>query len=125
MKKQPLVTRESLKLMLDNANLAKKQEIIGRALVALLNRQTADEQASAVTNNHNSMGFAQCDAFTGTKCAKYFRDTGRLEGWMIGVWLKRQANGFPRIAKYHKQLNEVAEAKAKVNTEQLQIAQAA
>ena len=108
---ETLVTRDSLQKMLDEADYNRKGQIIGRALVALLNRQTASEQNSAATLEHNNIGFAGCDAKGGTLTAKSFLKWGRLLDWQIEKWTKLQRNGYSRICKYHAQLNEVANEK--------------
>lgn len=82
--------------------------VVGRALAALYHRQTADEQATATTDIRNGIGFAGPDAKLGTKCALYFLTFGTLQTWMINVWTKPNAQGFPRICKYARQLNEIA-----------------
>jgi hypothetical protein len=86
--------------------------VIGRALIALLENQTRDEQYSNATTNHNNIGFTGADARSGSLTAKYFRKHGKLLDWQIDRWTKPGSNGYPRLCKYWKQLNEAAEAKA-------------
>lgn len=116
----PVVTRESLQAMLDQANEIKRAHIIGRALVVLFNRQTADEQAQDKTDNLNSVGFSGADARTGCLSAKSYlkskrtaleTNTAPLQDWQVEKWYKKGRNGFSRICKYARQLNEAAEAK--------------
>lgn len=102
------VTRESITAMLNNPNPKYVEAVIGRALVALLNNQTADEQAMATTNEDNGIGFTGGDAYGGTLTAKYYIKHKSLLDWQVEKWLKVGANGFPRLAKYHAQLNAVA-----------------
>jgi hypothetical protein len=106
-----IVTRGFIaeKLASDNAELV--MHFIGRALVALLDRQTADEKQSATTNHTNYRGFAQNDAKSGTLSAKYYLKHGKLESWQINAWT-RPWKGMPRLCKYWLQLDEVAKAKA-------------
>ncbi len=104
----PQVTRESIAAMLNNDNPAYVQAVIGRALVALLKNQTATEQAAATTNENNGIGFTGGDAFGGTLTAKYYIKHKRLLDWQVEKWLKLGSNGYPRLAKYHKQLNACA-----------------
>lgn len=99
-------------MMLNNSNTDRKARIIGRALVALLQRQTEDERTANATNHHNNRGFMGCDARTGSITAKYFLKHGTLMDWQIEKWMKPTSTGTPRIVKYAKQLNEVAVAKA-------------
>jgi len=103
-----LVTRESLQKMIDTASRRKREQIVGRALVALLKRQTSAEQNCQQTLDANGIGFSGCDGRTGTVSAKVFRNTGTMKGWVLDKWLKPQKNGYARITKYHKQLNEIA-----------------
>ena len=112
MKKQPIVTRESLQSMLDNADVVKRQHVVGRALVALFDRQTQAEQLSNGTIADNNIGFAGGDARGGSLTAKTYLKRRSLEEWQVEKWTRRQANGFSRLCKYAKQLNEIATAKA-------------
>jgi len=106
-----IVTRESLTNMLETANAAKRQAIIGRALVVLLRNQTSDEQAMNTTNEDNGVGFTGADARGGSITAKFWIKNQRLEDWMVDNWMRPNANGVPRLAKYHKQLDAAAQAK--------------
>mgnify|MGYP000209306595 CR=1 FL=1 len=107
-----IVTKDSLKQMLEQSDEEKRARIIGRALVALFNRQTREEQASNDTRQFNNVGFSGADAKSGSLTAKYFLKHRRLEKWQIERWLKPSKNGYPRICKYAAQLNEVACEKA-------------
>jgi hypothetical protein len=107
-----IVTRESVKAMLNHDDKAYVERVIGRALVVLFERQTADEQVSNETSHQNAIGFTGADAKSGTLTAKYFLKHRRLEQWMIDRWTKEDKNGSPRLAKYHRQLNEAAVARA-------------
>jgi hypothetical protein len=106
-----IVTRESITKMIEDANAAKTQAIVGRALVVILNNQTADEQASNETKQDNGIGFTGADARAGSLTAKYWLKHQRLEDWMIDNWTRKNARGVLRLAKYHKQLNTAAKAK--------------
>ena len=107
-----LVTRESIQAMLNNPNPVYVQNVIGRALVAIFERQTQDERNSNDTKIDNMIGFSGADAKSGSLTAKSFLKNKRLEQWQLDKWLKPQKNGFARITKYHKQLNEIAVEKA-------------
>lgn len=112
-KPAPIVTRQSLQDLLDSkAGTPELQHVIGRALVCLYQRQTSAEQSRNTTDEDNGVGFASCDALSGSRTAKSYMQYGRLLQWQIEAWGRRTSNGFARICKYHKQLNEVAEAKA-------------
>ena len=112
MSKPVLVTRTSLQRMLDNPDQEKVQHVIGRALVALLRRQTSAEQTNNATLVHNNIGFTGVDGRSGAITAKYYIKNKSLLPWQTRSWLKKGKNGFSRIAKYHAQLNEVAIARA-------------
>jgi len=106
-----IVTRESLNAMLHSDDKEYVGKVIGRALVALLNRQTNEEQYRATVIEHNNIGFTGGDGHGGTLTAKYFLAHRKLEDWMIAKWLKVGKNGFPRLCKYAGQLNEIANMK--------------
>lgn len=106
-----LVTKQSLQTMLSNPNRVYVERVIGRALVALLNRQTHSEQATNATHVHNNVGFTGADAHSGSLTAKYFMKHGSLQDWMVQKWTKADKHGFARLAKYHSQLNEIAQQK--------------
>ena len=112
-KKVVLVSRDSLQDMLDKATFEKQQVIIGRALVALFNRQTTDEKASNTTKKDNSVGFTNADANSGSITAKSYLKNKALLTWQVDRWLRRGLTGYSRLTKYHKQLNDVAVEKAK------------
>ena len=103
-----VVTRDSLRTMLRNPNRKYVETVVGRALVALLKRQTADEQRAADTRVWNSIGFSGADARSGTLTAKTWIGKGVLLDWQLNKWLKPAKNGYPRLCKYAKQLNEIA-----------------
>lgn len=108
-----IVTRESLKdLVNDPRGPQFVQHVIGRALVGIFQYQTADEQSSDATQEDNGVGFSGADAYTGSLTAKYYMKHKKLQDWQIEKWMK-DFRGYPRICKYHKQLNIIAEQKAK------------
>ena len=107
-----IVTRDSLTKMLNEDSLFSTMHVVGRALVVLLNNQTADEQANNVTSHSNGYGFTGADAYSGTITAKYYLSHKRLEEWQIALWTRKNGRGVPRLAKYHAQLNVAAEEKA-------------
>jgi hypothetical protein len=107
-----IVTRTSLQTMIDQADDIKVQHVIGRALVALFQRQTESEKSTNDTHNENDIGFSGADAKSGSLTAKYYLKHKKLEQWQIEKWTKRSKNGYARLTKYHKQLNDVAVRKA-------------
>lgn len=117
MKKVKLVTSASLVQLIETYRTADGNRglsaVLGRAVTAIYNRQTADEQDSLVSINRNGRGFTAFDAKVGTLTAEYFKSSnGWLLPWQIRYWLKITSTGYPRICRYAKQLNEVAEQKA-------------
>lgn len=107
-KVKQVVTRDTLKKMLNNPNRKYVETVVGRALVALLQRQTVDEQRANDTQVHNSIGFSGADGRSGTLTAKTYIGKGFLLDWQLNKWLKPAKNGYPRLCKYAKQLNEIA-----------------
>lgn len=105
-----LVTKDSLVALLER-DRETQIKVIGRALVALFHRQVEDEKISNDTKHHNLQGFTPADAYIGTITAKYFLKHRTLLDWQIDKWTKVTATGYPRIAKYSRQLNEVANEK--------------
>ena len=119
MAKQAIVTKVSLMNLLTTPPASHtgtledwQKYVIGRALVQLFKRQTRDEQETHSTNNHNNIGFAGCDAKQGSYAAKSFMKRNTLLDFQYDFWMKESATGYPRIVKYHRQLNEIAVEKA-------------
>jgi hypothetical protein len=98
--------------MLSNPNKAYVIAVIGRALVVLLNRQTREESQANITNTHNMMGFTSGDARSGCIGAKYWLKHKTLQDWQVEQWTRVGSRGYPRLAKYWKQLDEEAQLKA-------------
>jgi hypothetical protein len=107
-KKPHLVTRESLTKLVQDTNQEKVQTVIGRALTALLKRQTRSEADSNTTQINNNVGFSGADAYGATLTAKYWLKHKRLEQWQVEKWTRIQSNGFPRLCKYWEQLDQIA-----------------
>lgn len=103
-----IVTKANLQQMIDQADETKRIRIVGRALVALFQYQTAAEQRSNTTDNHNHVGFSSADAKAGSLTAKSFLAHGTLQKWQVDKWVQRDRTGFARICKYHAQLNMIA-----------------
>jgi hypothetical protein len=105
------ITRDSLTALITrNDDVA--VHAVGRALVHLLNRQTRDEQRDNTTRNHNMMGFTPADARQGSIHAKYYLKHGQLADWQLAYWLRPNARGTLRLAKYWRQIDEEAQKKA-------------
>lgn len=85
---------------------------IGRALVHLFNRQTADEKAINSTNTHNARGFTSGDARQGSLTAKYYLKHKTLLDWQVAQWQRPSAKGGTRLGKYYRQIAEEAARKA-------------
>lgn len=103
-----IVTRDTIRNMLRNDNRVYVEAVIGRALLALLDRQTEDEKRAADTRVWNAVGFSGADAKSGTLTAKFYAKHGKLLDWQVEKWTKPAKNGYPRLCKYAKQLNEIA-----------------
>jgi hypothetical protein len=111
MKQPKIVTRDTLQHMLDTGDMQTKITVVGRACVALFKLQTEAEKAVNATNNTNGVGFSQSDAKRGSLAAKTFLKRSTLHDFQLEIWLKPQRNGYAKITKYARQLNDVAIAK--------------
>lgn len=99
-------TREWLVDALTNGSETLKMHLVGLALGDLLALQTADEQATNATTRSNSVGFTGADGRSGCLAAKSYAKNGRLVGWQVEQWTRPTGkSGYPRLAKYHGQLN--------------------
>ena len=103
------VTRDSLVAL-----LARNPElVVGRALVAIFKSgQTESERSGNTAEVFNGIGFSGADARSGSITAKYFIKHGKLLDWQVEQWTKPAKNGYPRLCKYVKQLDAIAQAKA-------------
>ena len=68
-------TRDEIETMVRNQDAA-----VERAMVAIWERQTADEQETQTTNHHNGRGFCGWAARTGTYYANWVRSGRHLTG---------------------------------------------
>lgn len=91
------------------------ERVIGRALVAIFRRQTEEEKGNNRTKNKNGVGFSYNDGRIGSIGAKYFMKHGTLTENLMKGWLKEDKKGYPRICRYSKQLNNIANGKAHIN----------
>lgn len=108
---EKLVTKQSMIEAIRNGSDEYVTRYVGRALVAIFSYQTEAEKATNTTRENNFVGFSGSDATTGSITAKYFMKHGTLQGWMLDNWTK-DWRGAPRITKYWKQLNVIANQKA-------------
>ena len=93
--------------------LATDERWVRRALIRLYQRQTASEQASEQTHNHNLQGFQPCDARWFSRLAQYatrFPDRP-LSAKQLAI-ARRPWRGEPAICKYARQLMAIAAADA-------------
>lgn len=103
-----IVTKDWINTYIATASPEKVEIMVGRALVGLLGRQTGEEQAANTTNTENGIGFTGADAYSGGLTAKSFIKNGGLQPWQVAKWTKLNDKGSARLAKYHRQLNEIA-----------------
>lgn len=85
---------------------------VGRALMAVNEYQTRDEQREERTKLHNLEGFTPGDAKRGTSMANFYRNRGFLTPKQVAYWRRPNVRGVPRISKYWRQLQVAAENKA-------------
>ena len=102
-----MITKEQIVALLITNDKA-----VGRALIALFNRQTQGEQVSEATHNLKGEGFTPADAAMGSSMAKFYSARGYMTERQLAYWRKPNVKGVPRICKYAGQLVEVAKAKA-------------
>lgn len=96
-------TKEEIILLLETNDKA-----VGRALVRLLQNQTADEQIAEDVKHRNNKGFRPCHGRMGTSMAKFFSGRGYLTPKQIAYWRARDRKGNMRIGVYANQLlNEI------------------
>lgn len=100
-----IVTKQTLRDLLEQKDPA---QVIGRALVVIFKRQTEAEKQDNQTSERNNVGFTGFDAKSGSLTAKSYLKRGTLESWQVKKWTRIGKDGYPRICRYHKQLNEAA-----------------
>jgi hypothetical protein len=84
---------------------------LARALVALNERQTADERREETVKYRNDRGFRPAHAKRGTGMAQFYLRTGFLTPRQIAWWRARTESGKTRIEIYASQLAKVVEEK--------------
>jgi len=94
------------------ALLMRSDRAVERAVVVLLDRQTATEQSSERTINHNEQGFVPYDAKIMSSMAKWVMKGNRLSQRQLAYLRNGKSERFPsRIGKYSRQLCEIANDK--------------
>ena len=91
--------------------LAKNDRAVGRALVVLTERQTFDEREAKDTKYQNGVGFTPGDAKMGVSMGQQFAKRGFLTEKQVAYWRKPNSKGVMRIAKYWKQILDIAKQK--------------
>lgn len=112
---KPEVSKQWLASKLTEVN--NRERVIGRALLAIYKNQTYSEQSTSSTKNNNGIGFCKPDARIGSIGARMYKAHGRLEPWVIDIWMRPAKDGTPRICKYAAQLQEIALEKYNVLVE--------
>lgn len=101
--------------MLDRNNIVRllqtNDRAVARALVALTERQTADEQVTGNTRYRNGQGFRPCHARMGTSMAEFYGRNGYLSSQQLAYWRQPQRDGKTRIEIYANQLLDIAREK--------------
>lgn len=87
------------------ALIERNDRAVERAIVAIFDRQTIEEQCSEVTMNHNGVGFTAAHAKLGSYYAKWVKRGKRLSGSHL-----EKARAIAK--KYHRQLLEIANGEA-------------
>jgi hypothetical protein len=96
MSENKIWNREQIEALLNANDIA-----VERGIVAIYERQTADEKVTETTNHHNNIGFAGWGAKKGTYYAKWILSGRRLTG--------RHLENARKIALFHaSQLTKIA-----------------
>lgn len=106
------MTKKDLKIQIETV-LSRKDKVgmhaVGRALVHLKNRQTADEIRSEDTKHNNGRGFQPVHAKIGVSMASFYEKNGYLSPKQVGYWQKETPKvKKPRICRYSGQMVEEA-----------------
>lgn len=94
------------------SKLATDDRWLARALVALNERQTWDEQRDETTRYHNEQGFRPMHAKRGTNMAQFYLRRGFLTPKQLAWWRARTESGKSRIEIYAAQLHRIAKEKS-------------
>ena len=87
--------------------LLEENNVLIKALIALNDRQTVDEQESLTVKYLNNAGFRPCHAAKGTGMVNFFIKRGFLSEKQINWWIKSNDNKPPRILTYLNQLHRI------------------
>jgi hypothetical protein len=82
------------------------RKVLVKAILALNEYQTRDEQKEERAKYQNNVGFKSCHASKGSGMAKFYQNHGFLTEKQMGWWL-RGYNGKPRILNYLNQLHRI------------------
>ena len=96
MTEQKLWTIEELRELLKESDKA-----VARAILAIYNRQTEDEQTIKETTDHNGIGYNGVDANFMSSLAQFYQSKGFLSAGQLKY-------GRKAIMKYAGQLTEIA-----------------
>ena len=111
-------TKESIKSLIESSNPVTARKAIERGVIAIYERQTADEKSTETTRHHNHVGFQACDARRGSYYAKWVISGKHLTGLHFDkakAIVTRYAGQLAQIA------NEKAETQCNLNLEQVRI----
>ena len=98
MTEQKIWTTEEIKAL-----LAESDKAVARAILAIYNRQTEDEQTIKETTDHNGIGYNGIDANFMSSLAQFYQTKGFLSSGQLKY-------GRKAIMKYAGQLTEIANA---------------
>ena len=85
-------------------NILKSDAWLKRAIIAIYERQTADEKASGETSHNNGVGFNGADSFILSSFAEQIKARGTLSPKQTEIARKK-------MPKYAKQLTSIANNK--------------
>ena len=89
-------TKEEIRFKMDTNN-----EWLYRGLLAIYDRQTADEKNDGVTKHENSVGFSGCDSSFLSNAARFYKQAGFLTPRQLSKVRKA-------MLKYAEQLAKIA-----------------
>jgi hypothetical protein len=98
MAEQKIWTAEEIKVL-----LAESDKAVARAILAIYNLQTADEQSIKETTEHNGVGYNGVDANFMSSLAQFYQSKGFLTAGQLKY-------GRKAIMKYAGQLTTIANA---------------
>lgn len=114
MKTEKIITKEKLVRWLVNGTHTKSPLKVMEWVIFHINSlQEPAEQQRKETAFDNGVGWTQGDARVGTLTAEAIAKYGAMQEWQLKMWASLNSKGEPRLAKYHKQLNDIAINKRK------------